>query len=76
MFYSEKARLRGLAFFAPTSGKNCKFESITLKTMEEDIRWKQRFANYEKALKQLTEALEQFGDNPININKRRHCASL
>ena len=37
--------------------------------MEEDIRWKQRFANYEKALKQLTAALEQFGENPIDIIK-------
>jgi nucleotidyltransferase substrate binding protein (TIGR01987 family) len=37
--------------------------------MEQDIRWKQRFNNYEKALKQLTEALEQFGNNPIDIIK-------
>lgn len=27
--------------------------------MELDIRWKQRFANYEKALKQLTEAVNE-----------------
>ena len=37
--------------------------------MEEDIRWKQRFANYEKALNHLTEALHQFGENPIDIIK-------
>jgi nucleotidyltransferase substrate binding protein (TIGR01987 family) len=27
--------------------------------MEQDIRWKQRFSNYEKALKQLTEGIEE-----------------
>lgn len=37
--------------------------------MEEDIRWKQRFANYEKALNQFSEAILQFGENPINIIK-------
>jgi nucleotidyltransferase substrate binding protein (TIGR01987 family) len=37
--------------------------------MEQDIRWKQRFANYEKALAQLTEAIEQYGDKPIDIIK-------
>jgi nucleotidyltransferase substrate binding protein (TIGR01987 family) len=37
--------------------------------MEQDIRWQQRFASYEKALKQLTEALGQYGDNPIDIIK-------
>lgn len=37
--------------------------------MEQDIRFKQRFSNYEKALQQLTEAVEQYGKNPINIIK-------
>lgn len=32
--------------------------------MEPDIRWKQRFSNYEKALKQLTEFIEKG-----NLNK-------
>ena len=34
-----------------------------------DIRWQQRFANYEKALGQLTEAIENNGENPIDIIK-------
>ena len=40
-----------------------------LQIIEEAIRWKQRFANYEKALKQLSEAIEQFGEDPIAIIK-------
>lgn len=35
----------------------------------EDIRWQQRFANYQKALNQLTEAIENNGTNPIDIIK-------
>lgn len=34
-----------------------------------DIRWKQRFANYEKALGQLTEAIENNDENAIDIIK-------
>ena len=34
-----------------------------------DIRWKQRFANYEMALLQLTEAIEDNGINPVDIIK-------
>ena len=37
--------------------------------MEEDIRWKQRFSNFQKALSQLTEAIETNGVNPIDIIK-------
>lgn len=37
--------------------------------MDQDIRWKQRFANYEKALRQLSEAVEKFGGNPLDIIK-------
>lgn len=37
--------------------------------MDQDIRWKQRFANYEKALGQLTNAIAQFGTNPLDIIK-------
>jgi nucleotidyltransferase substrate binding protein (TIGR01987 family) len=37
--------------------------------MEQDIRWKQRFSNYEKALAQLAEAIENNGENPIDIIK-------
>ena len=37
--------------------------------MEQDIRWKQRFANYEKALRQLTHAIENNDINPIDIIK-------
>jgi nucleotidyltransferase substrate binding protein (TIGR01987 family) len=37
--------------------------------MEEDIRWKQRFSNFQKALRQLTEAIESNGENPIDIIK-------
>jgi nucleotidyltransferase substrate binding protein (TIGR01987 family) len=37
--------------------------------MEEDIRWKQRFSNFQKALSQLTEAIESNGENPIDIIK-------
>jgi nucleotidyltransferase substrate binding protein (TIGR01987 family) len=36
---------------------------------EQDIRWKQRFMNYEKALNQLTEGIENYGVNPSNIIK-------
>ncbi len=37
--------------------------------MEQDIRWKQRLANYEKALNQLLSAIETHGENPIDIIK-------
>lgn len=37
--------------------------------MEQDIRWKQRFANYKKALAQLQEAIKNYGSNPIDIIK-------
>ncbi|MCS6989908.1 MAG: nucleotidyltransferase substrate binding protein [Chloroherpetonaceae bacterium] len=37
--------------------------------MAQDIRWKQRFANYEKALNQLLSAIETHGENPIDIVK-------
>jgi len=30
---------------------------------ENDIRWKQRFDNYQKALKQLTKIIDEIGDN-------------
>jgi len=34
-----------------------------------DVRWQQRFANFEKALGQLTEAIENNGTNPVDIIK-------
>jgi nucleotidyltransferase substrate binding protein (TIGR01987 family) len=34
-----------------------------------DIRWKQRFANFEKALHQLSEALKDHGSSPVDIIK-------
>jgi hypothetical protein len=37
--------------------------------MKEDIRWKQRFSNFEKALSQLQEGIENNGVDPINIIK-------
>lgn len=37
--------------------------------MEKDIRWMQRLANYEKALKQLTTAIETYGEKSIDIIK-------
>ncbi|WKV11941.1 nucleotidyltransferase substrate binding protein [Marivirga harenae] len=37
--------------------------------MKEDIRWKQRFSNFEKALSQLQEGIENNGADPINIIK-------
>lgn len=37
--------------------------------MEEDIRWKQRFSNYEKALTLLQEGIENNGADPVNIIK-------
>ncbi len=37
--------------------------------MEQDIRWKQRFSNYEKALHQLTGAIENNDADPIDIIK-------
>jgi len=37
--------------------------------MEQDIRWEQRFANFEKALSQLTNAIENNDINPIDIIK-------
>lgn len=37
--------------------------------MEQDIRWKQRFSNYDKAFGQLSQAIEQYGINPLDIIK-------
>ncbi len=39
--------------------------------MEEirDIRWKQRFENYQKAFRQLKSAIEENGVNPVDIIK-------
>lgn len=37
--------------------------------MEQDIRWKQRFRNYEKALHQLIQGLKVYSANPIDIVK-------
>lgn len=37
--------------------------------MDQEIRWKQRFSNFEKALSQLREAIENNGANPIDIIK-------
>ena len=37
--------------------------------MEQDIRWKQRLDNYQKALFQLTDAVEQHGEDSIDIIK-------
>lgn len=37
--------------------------------MKEDIRWKQRFSNFEKALSQLQEGIENNGADPISIIK-------
>ena len=37
--------------------------------MEQDIRWKQRFLNYEKALGQLNEAVENYADTTNDIIK-------
>ncbi|HET8753261.1 MAG TPA: nucleotidyltransferase substrate binding protein [Salinimicrobium sp.] len=37
--------------------------------MDQDIRWKQRFTNFEKALGQLSEAVENFGTDPMDIIK-------
>lgn len=37
--------------------------------MSEDIRWKQRFSNFERALSQLQEGIENNGADPINIIK-------
>jgi nucleotidyltransferase substrate binding protein (TIGR01987 family) len=37
--------------------------------MEYDIRWKQRFANFEKALKQLSRGIEENSSNPSDIIK-------
>ncbi len=37
--------------------------------MEEDIRWEQRFSNFQIALSQLKEAIETNGENPIDIIK-------
>lgn len=37
--------------------------------MAEDIRWKQRLSNFEKALNQLQEGIENNGADPINIIK-------
>lgn len=37
--------------------------------MEQEIRWKQRFANYEKALKQLESAVNEYGKEAPDIVK-------
>jgi len=37
--------------------------------MEQEIRWKQRFANYEKALKQLEKAVNEYGKEAPDIVK-------
>ena len=37
--------------------------------MEEDIRWKQRFENYESALTHLEEGIIYYDVNPINLVK-------
>lgn len=37
--------------------------------MEQDIRWKQRFSNFEKAIKQLSEGIENNRENPSNLIK-------
>lgn len=34
-----------------------------------DIRWQQRLANYEKALAQLTDGIENYSENPLAIIK-------
>src|SRR6056297_355817 len=36
---------------------------------DSDIRWKQRFANYNKALKKLLEGISEVGDDPPDIVK-------
>jgi nucleotidyltransferase substrate binding protein (TIGR01987 family) len=36
---------------------------------EKDIRWKQRFANFEKALNQLSAGIETYGTTPVDIIK-------
>jgi len=33
---------------------------------EQDIRWKQRFKNYQKALAQLTEAVDLLQQRPLS----------
>lgn len=33
---------------------------------EQDIRWKQRFDNYKKALQDLNDAVELMNDRPLN----------
>ena len=37
--------------------------------MEQDIRWKQRFANFNKALAQLANGVEHNGANPEDLIK-------
>jgi nucleotidyltransferase substrate binding protein (TIGR01987 family) len=37
--------------------------------MEQDIRWKQRFENFQNALMQLEEGIAYYESNPINIVK-------
>ena len=37
--------------------------------MEQDLRWKQRFANFNKALNQLSEGIANNGVNPASIIK-------
>lgn len=36
---------------------------------QKDIRWKQRFQNYENALKQLNDGIQYFKTNPIDLVK-------
>ena len=38
---------------------------------ENDIRWKQRFQNYQKALKQLTEAVDLLQQRPLSSIERQ-----
>ncbi|MEZ4900563.1 MAG: nucleotidyltransferase substrate binding protein [Spirosomataceae bacterium] len=37
--------------------------------MEQDIRWKQRFRNFENALSQLKQGIDYFEQNPIDLVK-------
>jgi nucleotidyltransferase substrate binding protein (TIGR01987 family) len=49
--------LREHAMLPPTSNWHPRIDFVTLQNMNPDIRWKQRFENYEKALRLLREAL-------------------
>ena len=37
--------------------------------MNQDIRWKQRFENFENALQQLEEGIAYFESHPVNLVK-------